>query len=198
MSMLVENFGGLAAMSESELSGDDKTTLLRLARSVLLDYLGAKDVDTSVEVTPPMLQHRATFVTWRTKSTGDLRGCIGELIAQRPLIESIRRMATVAATEDPRFLPVRLEEVPGLQVEISALTPMYSIRPDEVEVGKHGLMIRMGSQSGLLLPQVPLEQGWDREEFLCGVCWKAGLPEHAWQDSRAELQAFEAEVWGEE
>ncbi len=117
--------------------------------------------------------------------------------AERPLVETVVAMAVAAATEDGRFEPVTLEQLPGLAIEISALGPMRPIRPEDVEVGRHGLLISLGRRRGVLLPQVPLEQGWDRETFLAHTCWKAGLPEDAWRDPSAELLGFTATVFGE-
>jgi len=107
-------------------------------------------------------------------------------------------MAVAAATEDGRFEPVRPEELPGLTIEISALGPMRPIRAEEVEVGRHGLLISRGRRRGVLLPQVPLEYGWDRQAFLEHTCWKAGLPADAWRDPSAELLGFTATVFAEE
>jgi len=102
-----------------------------------------------------------------------------------------------SATDDPRFPPVAMGEVAALHIEISALTPLESITPEEVEVGRHGLLISRGEYSGLLLPQVPVDHGWDREQFLDWVCRKAGLPDGTWRSSDAELRGFECEVWHE-
>ena len=107
-------------------------------------------------------------------------------------------MVVASAVDDPRFPAVTAEEVPNLHIEISALTPLRPITPEEVVVGRHGLMIIRGNYSGLLLPQVPIEQGWNRTEFLDGLCWKAGLPRNAWMSHQAQLYGFEADVWGEE
>ncbi len=107
-------------------------------------------------------------------------------------------MAIASATDDPRFLPVTIDELPSLHIEISALTPMEPIHPDAVVVGRHGLMIFKGPRSGLLLPQVPLAYAWNREQYLDALCRKAGLPPGAWSDADVKLYAFEAEVWGEE
>jgi AmmeMemoRadiSam system protein A len=106
--------------------------------------------------------------------------------------------AISSATDDPRFPPVTAAEVPYLHIEISVLTPMRPIQPEQVEVGRHGLMITKGPNSGLLLPQVPVEWNWSREEFLDSVCRKAGLPPGTWRDADAELLSFECEVWSEE
>ena len=184
--------------SETGLSAEDKRTLLHLARQTLNDYLTKGQQPDFKPTLPALTEQRAAFVTLRVRETGDLRGCIGEVMAREPLWECVRNMAVAAATEDPRFRPVTSDEVPGLHIEISALTPMKPIKPEEVVVGRHGLMIVKGFDRGLLLPQVPAEQGWGREEFLRGLCHKARLPSNAWKDKDAQLYSFEAEVWGEE
>jgi len=183
--------------ARSALTDEDKQALLALARQRLLENLDSREPADVSLASEALLEHRATFVTWR-KNTGELRGCIGEVIAQRPLVESIAKMAVASGTQDPRFPPITIDELPHLTLEISALTPMTSIKPTDVEVGRHGLMIAKGQYSGLLLPQVPLQQGWDREDFLRGLCAKAGLPSGAWKDPGVQLRSFEAEVWGEE
>jgi AmmeMemoRadiSam system protein A len=147
---------------------------------------------------PALLHPRASFVTLRRRGSGELRGCRGEYRARRPLIESVANMAIAAGVDDSRFPPVSLDELPDLHIGISALTPLKPIRPDEVEVGRHGLMIVKGPYAGLLLPSVPVEYGWDREEFLKWLCRKAGLPDDAWQGDDLELYGFEAESWGED
>jgi AmmeMemoRadiSam system protein A len=183
---------------ETDLLAEDKQALLRLARQTLASYLGNGAPPDFKPTSPALAEQRAAFVTLRVRETGDLRGCIGEVFAREPLWECVRNMAVAAATEDPRFLPVTIDEVPELHIEISALTPMKPIKPEEVVVGRHGLMIVKGFDRGLLLPQVPEEQGWDREQFLRGLCLKARLPSNAWKDKDTQLFSFEAEVWGEE
>ena len=180
------------------LSAQDRQALLHLARQTLNEYLGNGKMPEWKTDSPALLQPHATFVTLRVRETGELRGCRGEVIARQPLVESVMNMAIASATDDPRFPPVTISEVPELHVEISALTPMKPITPEEVVVGKHGLMIVKGHNSGLLLPQVPTEQGWNREEYLRGLCHKAWLPPNAWKDKDTQLYSFEAEVWGEE
>jgi AmmeMemoRadiSam system protein B/AmmeMemoRadiSam system protein A len=180
------------------LNAEDKETLLHVARRTLNDYLGKGQMPEFTTSSPALLQPRATFVTLRRRDSGELRGCRGEVIARQPLIDSVQQMAIASATDDPRFFPLTIDEVPGLHIEISALTPMKPIKPEEVVVGRHGLMIVKGYSSGLLLPQVPIEQGWDREEFLRGLCHKAMLPENAWKSKDMQLYSFEAEVWGED
>jgi AmmeMemoRadiSam system protein A len=107
-------------------------------------------------------------------------------------------MTIASAVDDPRFAPVTRAEVPGLHIEISALTPPAPIRPEQVVVGRHGLIISAGRTAGLLLPQVPREYGWNQEQFLRALCEKAGLPGNAWRVPGVRLEAFEAEVWAEE
>ena len=180
------------------ISAQDKETLLRLARQTLNDYLGTGKTPEIETPSPGLLAPRATFVTLRVRETGELRGCRGEILARQPLVESVTNMAIASATDDPRFHPVTIDEVPELHIEISALTPMRPIKPEDVVVGKHGLMIVKGHNSGLLLPQVPVEQGWNKEEYLRGLCHKAWLRDNDWKAKDAQLYAFEAEVWGEE
>ncbi|MDA2923974.1 AmmeMemoRadiSam system protein A, partial [Acidobacteria bacterium AH-259-L09] len=160
------------------LSAENKETLLRLARQTLNDYLGEGKLPQSQTDLEGLLQPQATFITLRRRDSGELRGCRGERLALRPLVESVANMVVAAATDDQRFAPVRIDEVPDLRIEISVLTPMKPMQPEEVVVGRHGLMITKGHNSGLLLPQVPRTYGWDREEFLGGLCRKAGLSEN--------------------
>ncbi|UCD25051.1 MAG: AmmeMemoRadiSam system protein A [Gemmatimonadota bacterium] len=184
--------------TDVQLTARDKQALLQLARHTLEEYLetGSKP---DVEIDSTALQEpRATFVTLTVRADGQLRGCRGEVVARQPLFESVMNNAIASAIDDPRFRPVTADEVPALHIEISVLTPMQPIEPEQVEVGRHGLMISKGANSGLLLPQVPIEWRWSREEFLDSVCRKAGLPPGTWRDRDAELFGFECEVWGEE
>jgi AmmeMemoRadiSam system protein A len=181
-----------------ELTNEDKQALLRLARQTLNEYLGAGGLPETQTDSPALLERRAAFVTLWSRATGELRGCRGEAYPRVRLIDSVVQMAIAAATDDPRFPPVTAEEVPELRIEINALTPMKAIRPDEVVVGRHGLRIVSGGATGLLLPEVPVRYGWDREEYLRWVCKKAGLAPDAWQGEDVRLYCFESEAWGEE
>jgi AmmeMemoRadiSam system protein A len=125
-----------------------------------------------------------------------LRGCIGSLDASDPLYLTVEEMAQAAAFRDPRFRPVSEDELPYLDLEISVLTPMREIDDqDEIEVGKHGIMIKKGRLSGLLLPQVASERNWDRITFLEETCRKAGLPRDAWKDKETKIYVFSADVF---
>ncbi len=126
----------------------------------------------------------------------DLRGCIGMIEARTPLWETIKKMAVEAAFGDPRFCALEPEELEEINIEISVLTPLQRIGdPSEIEIGKHGLLVRKGFQSGLLLPQVAVEHRWDRKEFLEWTCRKAGLSKNAWQGHDAEIFVFSADVF---
>lgn len=186
-----------AVQTSPALSLDDKRFLLALARETLTAYLGGQALSDYSVTSPALLAPRASFVTLRRRDSGDLRGCRGERTARRPLVESVFHMTIASAVDDPRFEPVRRSEVPGLHIEISALTPSQPIRPEDVVVGRHGLIIVAGRSAGLLLPQVAVAYGWNREQFLRAVCEKAGLSPDAWRRAWVRLEGFEAEVWGE-
>jgi AmmeMemoRadiSam system protein A len=129
----------------------------------------------------------------------NLRGCIGRMIASSPLQETVRIMAVEAAFGDPRFPPLQKDELPRCKIEISALSPM-ELCPDprSVKVGVHGLYLIHRGRAGVLLPQVPVEQGWDLDEYLDYICVKAGLPPRSYEAPGAELCTFTAIVFGEE
>jgi AmmeMemoRadiSam system protein A len=124
----------------------------------------------------------------------ELRGCLGHLEADRPLAQVVADMAVAAASDDPRFPPVSADEVQDLTIEISVLTEPRPARPEGVEVGRDGVIVRRGALQGVLLPQVATKYDWDRETLLTMACRKAGLPDLAWREGRAELLVFQAEV----
>ncbi len=173
---------------------EQQQALLEVARASVM--AAAKGEEFSATTDDPALQRpAAAFVTLHKR--GQLRGCIGMVEAEGPLIDTICDMAHAAASHDPRFRPVRPDEVPELRIEISVLTPAEAVTDcSEIEVGLHGLIVEKGRCRGLLLPQVPEEWGWDREEFLDHTCVKAGLPKGAWKDG-AQIYRFCAEVFGE-
>ncbi len=138
-----------------------------------------------------------SFVTW--KRAGRLRGCIGSVEPVRPLWADVQANAVHALLDDPRFPPATAKELAGLDLEISVLTPFELLErpPQGIEVGVHGLLVEKGFHRGLLLPQVPVEWGWDVPRFLAHTCAKAGLPEIAWRDPETRVFTFRAEVFGE-
>ena len=180
----------------SELTKDDKVFLLTLARSVIEAECDGRKLTIKPPPSPIMRELRGAFVTLH--KNGQLRGCIGYIEAIKPLATTIEEMAKAAAFEDWRFTPVRREEVPQLELEISVLSPITEVTdPATIVVGKHGLIITRGSNRGLLLPQVATEWKWDRETFLAQTCVKAGLPEDAWKQDGTRIESFTADVFSE-
>jgi|SRR5271165_870631 len=179
--------------TSNEYSLEERAILLQLAhRAIASSFDGIR-----LDLTPPskhLAEMRGAFTTLHLN--GKLRGCIGYVVPTHSLYRSVAETAQAAAFDDPRFLPVTAEEAPSLEIEISVLSPLRTIDPKDVVLGKHGLIISKCSRRGLLLPQVPVEWGWDRETFLAQTCQKAGLPPDAWRQG-AEIQAFAAEVFGE-
>ena len=176
------------------LTSEEKAQLLEIARNVVESHcLGEKTPEFVVD-SPTLKETRGAFVTLHKE--GKLRGCIGHIRAKEPLAKTIIEMAEAAAFHDPRFPPVSSKELGLLEYEISVLTPLQRIKEvDEIEVGKHGIYMKRGSCSGLLLPQVATEWGWDRTTFLEHTCTKAGLPADAWQDKKTEIYIFSADVF---
>jgi AmmeMemoRadiSam system protein A len=178
------------------LSGPERAALLLAAREALAAHFAGRR-----PALPPaegaLGERRGAFVTLHRREDDELRGCVGLMRSEQPLVETVARMAVAAATEDGRFDPVTAGELGRLRVELSVLGPLQPARPEDVEVGRHGLLIGRGRQRGVLLPQVPVEHGWDRETFLARTCWKAGLPEDAWRCPDVEIWSFSADVFGE-
>jgi AmmeMemoRadiSam system protein A len=178
------------------LTDDEKQALLRIARaSIQAELAGKKPPAAKGQGT--LEEKRGAFVS--LKRRGRLRGCIGFIEAKKPLAQTVEEMAVAAALQDPRFEPLREEELKEISLEISVLTPLRKIADvGAIEVGTHGLYVRKGSRAGLLLPQVATEYGWDRDTFLKETCRKAGLAPDAWRDPETEIYLFSADVFGEE
>ena len=174
------------------LSDEDRQTLLGLARDAVAAAASGDDLPTLRNPNGPLREKGAVFITLRRGD--DLRGCIGHIEAHMPLWQSVRDMAAAAAVRDSRFAPVEPREVPGLRIDVSVLSPMTPIRPEEIVVGTHGLFVKLdGVASGLLLPQVAVEWEWTREEFLRRTFEKAGLPSGK---AGATLHGFTVERFG--
>ncbi|MDQ5986981.1 MAG: hypothetical protein CSYNP_02717 [Syntrophus sp. SKADARSKE-3] len=179
-----------------ELAGKERQALLKLARDTVANRLAGKEAPVPPAEPEIMRESRGAFVC--VKKRGNLRGCIGYIQAVKPLALAISEMAEAAAFQDPRFPPLQREELPGLSFEISVLSPLKQITDvNEIEVGIHGLYIAKGHRSGLLLPQVAGEYGWDRQTFLEQTCFKAGLPPTAWNDPTTKIFIFSADVFGD-
>jgi AmmeMemoRadiSam system protein B/AmmeMemoRadiSam system protein A len=192
-SCLLDNEKGESQMFTKE----QKKALLHLARASLKEYLDSHQKIDVEEDDPSFQQHLGAFVTLREH--GELRGCIGNLVSKQPLYATIRDMAVEAGTGDPRFLPVRKDELPSIEIEISVLSPLEKIDDvKKIRLGEHGVLVRSGFHSGVFLPQVASETGWTKEEFLSALCsQKAGLPPDAWKDKSTDLYIFTAEVFSE-
>lgn len=179
------------------LNKEERKKLLQLARNAIISYLitGKTPEIRDVDFLPN--EDMGAFVTLHKK--GQLRGCIGNLIAGGPLCLAVRDMAIEAATSDPRFRPVTIEEMNDIDIEISALSPLEKIEDTEkIVAGKHGVLVRSGFASGVYLPQVATEQGWNREQFMDSLCGqKAGMPHDAWRKGECDMYIFKAQVFGE-
>ena len=194
MSRLSENRTAHESSSSplAEFSREERRILLDVAHQSILSAFsgGAPEAAFSPHLSDP----RGVFTTLYLD--GDLRGCVGYAMPIAPLFRAVFETARAAAFEDSRFLPVTEEEAPRLEVSLSVLSRLFPIQAEEVEVGRHGLVISLGVRRGLLLPQVPVEYAWNRETFLEQTCRKAGLPFDAWRKG-ATLEAFTAEVFGD-
>ena len=176
---------------KSLLTEEEKKELLGLARNTVTEYVTNGKVPEIEMKNPKLKADGAVFVT--IKRNGLLRGCIGHIQPTMPLYQSVIRNAAAACSSDRRFTPMKKDELKDMDVEVSVLSPLEPLKDvKNVQVGKHGLVIVKGMQSGLLLPQVAQELGWDRETFLEQICAKAGLPGGAWRD--ADLYTFTAEI----
>jgi len=192
------NPGALHLQSDKILTPDEEQTLLKLARETLVQWVvhNSANVDLSkFDLTPALKRKAGAFVTLHEE--GRLRGCIGYIEPIKPLYEAVMDNARNAATRDVRFPPVTATELPHIDIEISVMSPLRKISSvDEIVIGKHGLVIEKGINRGVFLPQVPVEQGWNLEQYLEGICRKAFLPPDAWKHG-ATLYVFTAQVFGE-
>lgn len=180
----------------SSLSEADRRAALQLARTAVVEAISHRKLP---EVSPcegVFAERRGVFVTLHVAKR--LHGCIGVIEPSEPLGEGIVRCAASAALEDPRFAPMKPEQLGELSIEISLLSPLQPIAPESIEIGRHGLLVRLQAQRGLLLPQVAVEHRLTRQQFLEETCRKAGLPREAWRDPEARLFGFTCEVFSED
>jgi len=182
------------AQSPPVVTQGEGEDLLRLARRALESWVrDGRKPSMATPVSGAFAHELGAFVSLHTRG-GELRGCIGHMLPGGALGHEIIDLAIAAGTHDPRFDPVTPNELAGLVYEISVLSPMVVTTAEAVEPGKHGLLVRRGHRSGVLLPQVATEHGWDRETFLTHTCMKAGLPADAWRDPATEIRVFTAQV----
>jgi AmmeMemoRadiSam system protein A len=189
----ISSVGAAETNPQAEYSREERKQLLETAHEAVLSALEAREISLFTP-SPHLSEPRGAFTTLYCQRK--LRGCVGYPTALLPLFRTVIETARAAAFDDPRFIPLTLAEVGDLGVSLSVLSPLKPISPEEVEVGRHGLLISEGPRRGLLLPQVPVEHGWDRITFLEQTCRKAGLPLDAWQTG-ATIEAFTAEVFGD-
>jgi len=192
---LIERGEKKLAEAEDLLNEQEQKKLLHIARSSISAYLSGQNLPKFDITEPRLLEPRGVFVTLHKKER--LRGCIGYIKAIMPLYKATSDCAISAAVKDYRFSPLKDKELDEVDIEISALTPLRKIDDiNQIKVGEHGLYISRSPYSGLLLPQVATEYGWDRHTFLAQTCIKAGLPQDAWEKG-ADIFTFSAQVFGE-
>jgi AmmeMemoRadiSam system protein A len=186
----------------TNITNEEKTALLAGAREAIAAQLEQREPrygkkPAAAGAASALSEPCGAFVTLRKK--GALRGCIGRMSAQGALEQTVRAMAKEAAFGDPRFPPLRAGELDECRIEISALSPMVKCAdPWSIEVGVHGIYLRYRGRSGVLLPQVPVEQGWDKRQYLDYICIKAGVPPKSYEEKDAEFFTFTAVVFGED
>ena len=188
----------------SKFSNEDGEILVKTARQVVTEYLKNRTkINLEQTFESNFSYNSGVFVTLNNPI--GLRGCVGFALPDKKLYNALVDAAISAATEDPRFPPVTAKELEEITFEVTVLTPPEVIHvldtveyPSRIKVGKDGLMVKHGSNSGLLLPQVPVEYSWTEEEFLGYACEKAGLPRDCWKDKETEVQKFEGIVFKEE
>jgi AmmeMemoRadiSam system protein A len=170
-----------------------QNVLLSAARSAIAAEVKNEPAPHFVSADAALLEPHGAFVT--LYRAGELRGCIGYIESPMPLLETVEEVAIRSATEDPRFLPITAEELDDIDIEISVLSSPATVKNiDDIDVGRHGLIIEAGRMRGLLLPQVATEYGWDRETFLRETCRKAGLPPGSWKSPGTKIYSFTAEI----
>ncbi len=174
------------------LTDEDRSAILAVARRGVLHGVQHGGSPATFPNSGVFTEHCGLFVTLHVR--GKLRGCIGIIDARATLGENLVRCAADAALHDPRFTPLRSDEMEHLEIEVSLLSAMQPIRPDEVEIGRHGLLVERGMHRGVLLPQVATEHNLNREQFLAETCFKAGLPRDAWRGTEAKFAGFECTI----
>jgi uncharacterized protein len=177
----------------NELSREERKLLLKVAHEAILASLEHREMSLS-SIPPHLTEPRGAFTTLYFR--GELHGCVGHVYPIDSLYRTIAETARAAAFEDTRFWPITLDQAAELEISLSILSPLRTVQPDQVEVGRHGLLVSLHQHRGLLLPQVPIEHGWDRVTFLEQTCGKAGLPADAWQTG-GQIEVFTAEVFGD-
>ncbi len=179
------------------LTENDGKALLAIAREAIRHCVQNQTYHPAPREEKALNKRSGCFVT--IKQNGQLRGCIGNFQAREPLFKEVADMAMASASQDPRFAPMREDELADFKLEITVLSPLVKIDDTSViEIGKHGIYIEKDFHRGVLLPQVATDYGWDRETFLCQTCIKAGLPADAWRSQDADIYIFSGQIVTEE
>jgi AmmeMemoRadiSam system protein A len=179
-----------------QIDGDDQKFLLQMARNTLEARCAGSPLPYPTPGSAVLREKRGAFVTLTVE--GRLRGCIGHIVGVEELWRAVRSNSLAAAFEDPRFAALSGDELDQVKIEISVLTPLRRVSPADVVVGRDGLLVERGLSRGVLLPQVAIEYGWDRETFLDRTCHKAGLDYGCWRDAGTLVSVFSAEIFKEE
>jgi AmmeMemoRadiSam system protein A len=179
----------------SPLTEATKQTLLEVARRAVVLAVGSGEILEDLPQDEALQRTAGVFVTLHRH--GRLRGCVGQLASNEPLVSVVAYCGMAAALDDPRFTPLTTAELEGLAIEISVLSPLVEISAEQIEPGKHGLMVSQGARRGVLLPQVATEFGWTSVRFLEETCVKAQLERDAWKQEGTHVHAFTAEVFSE-
>jgi len=183
-------------MADEKLNAEEQKKLLEIARKTIIDKLKKGEIEKEPASSQGLEKPCGAFVSLH--KLGQLRGCIGTFTSPRPLVSTVQEMAVSSSQQDPRFPPVQAEEMKDIDIEISVLSPLREIEDvNEIEVGRHGIYITKGFNSGVLLPQVATEYGWDRDTFLDHTCMKAGLAPGTWREEGVKIEIFDAQVFGE-
>ena len=185
------------SMTDKRLTAADKKALLELARSTIEQHLQTGKAPDAELAGERLAAPCGAFVSLHKR--GALRGCIGSFVGRGPLTATVQEMAISASLHDPRFPSLTIEELAQVDLEISVLSPLRAIENvDEIQVGLHGIFITRDFHSGVLLPQVATDCGWDRQTFLEHTCMKAGLTKDAWREAETKIEIFDAQVFGEQ
>ncbi len=185
------------------ISAEDGKILVKTARKIVTEYLSSgKKIELGEKFLKSFSFNSGIFISLKNQS--GLRGCIGHPLSDKKLFEALEDAAIAAATQDPRFSPVKFNELNSIKFEVTILTPPTKIEVKEpkeylsyIKIGRDGLIVKSGYSSGLLLPQVPIEYGWNEQEFLEYTCEKAGLPKEIWETNEIEIYKFEGIVFKE-
>jgi AmmeMemoRadiSam system protein A len=187
----------MSGAGDRTLDERERRELLRVARLALVEHLSHGRRPTGAPHNEALLEARPVFVS--VHLGGRLRGCMGRIETEAPLYAAVMELAVSAATSDPRFAPLTVDELPQARLEISVLSPRAPLSaPAELSLGRDGLIVSRGARRGLLLPKVAVEQGWDVERFLEETCGKAGLPSGSWREPTTTVERFTAQVFAED